>query len=103
MPDECVTFPICDERCKRLEEEDRRQNERLKQLENSIDEMNRLARSTEKIAFSIEKMLEEQKEHGARISKLEERDGEKWRGAVKTVITVILTAAVTAALAFLPK
>lgn len=103
MADEFVTLAVCDARCKRLEDEDKRQNERLKQLEASVGEINRLARNTEKLATSIEQMVVEQKEQGSRISKLEERDGEKWRGAVKTVITVILTAIVTAALAFLGK
>ena len=85
----------------RIDRENERQNERLKQLESNIDEINRLAISTEKLATSMEQMLVEQKAQGTRISKLEEQDGEKWRGAIKTVITVVLTAAVTAALAFL--
>lgn len=107
MAEDYVCELTCKERCKRLEEEDDRQNERLNKLESSVDEINRLARSTERLATSMEQMLEEQTKQGERISKLEERDGEKWRGAVKTVITVVITvivtAIVTAAIAFLPK
>lgn len=91
MSDEYVTYTVCCERCKRLEEEDKRQNERLAQLENSVDEINRLARSTEKLAAAMEQMLEEQKEQGRRISKLENRDGEKWRKVMETVITVVVS------------
>ena len=85
----------------RIDRENERQNERLKRLESNIDEINRIATNTEKLAMSMEQMVVEQKEQGTRISKLEERDGEKWRQAIKTIITVVLTAAVTAALAFL--
>lgn len=98
MADEYVTLAVCDERCKRLEDEDRRQNERLKQLEISIGEINRLARNTEKLATSIEQMVVEQKEQGSRITKLEGRDGEKWRDVVKIVATAIIGAVVGAVL-----
>lgn len=107
MDNEFVPRTECTLRCQKLEDEDRRQNERIKKLENSVEEINRIARSTERLATSMEQMLEEQTKQGERISKIEERDGEKWRGTVKTVITVtvtiIVTAIVTAALAFLPK
>lgn len=94
MPEGYVTYNVCCERCKRLEEEDKRQNERLTQLENSVDEINRLARSTEKLAANMELMLEEQKEQGRRISKLENRDGERWRKIVETVIAVVVSGVV---------
>lgn len=100
MADTYVSETTCEERCKRLEDEDRRQNERLRQLEANVAEINRIANNTEKLAMSMEQMVVEQKEQGARISKLEDRDGEKWRSTVKTVITVVATAIVTAALAF---
>ncbi|MCX4355858.1 MAG: hypothetical protein OSJ43_06490 [Oscillospiraceae bacterium] len=97
----------CQIRCQKLEDEDRRQNERIRKLEDSVGEIDRIARSTERLAVSMEQMLEEQTKQGERISKIEERDGEKWRGTVKTIITVtvtvIVTAIVTAALSFIPK
>lgn len=98
MTEEFVTGTVCAERCKRLEEEDKRQNERLRTLENSVEEINRLAISTEKLASTMEKMLEEQKDQGKRISKLEGRDGEKWRGVVKIVATAVIGAVVGAVL-----
>lgn len=47
MAEDFVTGTVCAERCKRLEEEDKRQNERLRTLENSVEEINRLAISGE--------------------------------------------------------
>lgn len=98
MADEYVTFAFCEERCERLKDEDERQNERLKQLEISIGEINRLARNTEKLATSIEQMVVEQKEQGSRITKLEGRDGEKWRDVVKIVATAVISVIVGAVL-----
>lgn len=98
MPEECVPRTVCNERCKRLEEEDKRQNERIKQLESSIGEIHQLTLSTERLATSMEQMLVEQKAQGLRISKLEGRDGEKWRDTVKTVVTVVISAVIGAVL-----
>lgn len=91
MPEDYVTDKVCSERCNRLSDEDKRQNQRLEQLEKDVDEINRLARSTEKLAVTMEQMLEEQKEQGQRISKLEKRDGEKWRKLVETAVTVVVS------------
>lgn len=98
MPEEYVPRTECELRCQKLEDEDKRQNERLKQLESSIGEIHRLTLSTEKLATSMEQMLVEQKAQGLRISKLEGRDGEKWRDIVKTVATVVISAVIGAVL-----
>ena len=82
----------------KLEDEDKRQNERIKQLESSIGEIHQLTLSTERLATTMEQMLVEQKAQGSRISKLEGRDGEKWRDTVKTVVTVVISAVIGAVL-----
>lgn len=104
-----VNCNVCDARCKDLERENERQNERLKILEENQQEVRRIALSTERLATNMEKMVEEQRQQGERISKLEEkqdtrisrlegRDGEKWRSVVKIIGTAILGAAVGALL-----
>lgn len=90
MTEEYVIPSVCDERCKRLEDEDKRQNERLKKLEASVEEIHSLSISTEKLATTMEQMLVEQKAQGERISKLEERDGKMWRKVVGYVLTAII-------------
>lgn len=94
LENDYVSPMICEERCRRLEDEDKRQNERIKQLELSISEIHSLSLSTEKLATTMEQMLVEQKEQGQRISKLEERDGQKWRDIVKAVLTAVAGAAI---------
>ncbi len=98
MPEEYVPRTECELRCRKLEDEDKRQNERIKQLESSIGEIHQLTLSTERLATTMEQMLVEQKAQGSRISKLEGRDGEKWRDTVKTVVTVVISAVIGAVL-----
>lgn len=90
MSEECVTFKMCDERCKRLEDEDKRQNHRIDLLEDSTREMRAIATSVEKLATTMESMVKEQEKQGKRLEVLEERDGEKWRKAAGYVGTTIL-------------
>ncbi len=98
MSEEHVSEELCAERCQRLAEEDKRQNERLQALENRVGEINRLVVSTEKLAASMEQMVVEQKAQGVRIAKLEGRDGEKWREVVKVVATAVISAVIGAVL-----
>ena len=78
--------------------ENERQNHRILKLEDTTEKINELAMSTEKLASTMEKMLEEQKEQGKRIVKLEGRDGEKWRSVAKIVATAVISAAIGAVL-----
>ncbi len=81
-----------------LNAENDRQNHRILKLEDMAEKINDLAISTEKLASTMEKMLEEQREQGKRISKLEGRDGEKWRSVAKIVATAVISAAIGALL-----
>lgn len=78
--------------------ENERQNHRILKLEDTTEKINELAMSTEKLASTMEKMLEEQKEQGKRIVKLEGRDGEKWRSVAKIVATAVISAVIGAVL-----
>lgn len=78
--------------------ENERQNHRILKLEDTTEKINGLAMSTEKLASTMEKMLEEQKEQGKRIVKLEGRDGEKWRSVAKIVATAVISAVIGAVL-----
>lgn len=86
---------------KRLADEDKRQNNRIDKLEKQQEHITELTISVKELALEVKNMVSEIAAQNTRIQTLESRDGEKWRGAVKTVITVVLTAAVTAALTFM--
>lgn len=85
--------------CKRMEEENRRQNHRIELLEGSVQQLGKLAASVEKMAASLQSMVREQEQQGKRLTVLESRDGEMWR----KVVTYAITAAVGIIVGFAAK
>ena len=75
---------------RRIEEEDDRQNSRIKHLEEQTKTITDLAVSVKELAISVKQMAETQKEQGEKLEKLEGRDGEMWRKIVGYVITAIV-------------
>lgn len=75
---------------KRLEDEDRRQNHRIDELEETVRQIGALTTSVEKLAVSMEGMLREQEQQGKRLEALEGRDGEMWRKVTGYLITAVI-------------
>lgn len=85
----------------KLKGEDTRQNKRLSALETSMQQMNALTVSVERLAASVEAMAKEQlqtnrsiERQGERIGSLENRDGDMWRKVTGHLITVAVGAIV---------
>ena len=72
---------------RRLEEENKRQDARIKTLEETVRQIGALATSVEKLAVSMQSMLKEQEKQGKRLEVLESRDGEKWRKVMGYIAT----------------
>lgn len=100
MDNDFVPRNECDLVCQRLKAEDDHQNERIDKLEKQQSLITELTISVKELALEVKNVVREIASQNARIQTLENRDGIKWRDAVKTVITVIITAVVTAAIAF---
>lgn len=83
-----------EEFCKRLEEEDRRQNKRLEILEEQTKQFIDLVLSVRELAQSVKQLAETQKVQGEKLDELENRDGEMWRKVSGYVITSIIGLAV---------
>lgn len=79
-----------EEFCKRMEAEHHRQNRRLELLENSMQQIDSLATSVEKLALSLQSMVKEQEQQGRRLEVLEGRDGAMWRKVVGYLITTVI-------------
>ena len=79
-----------DEHSKRMEDEHRRMNHRLSDLEKGTEENHKLLVSVEKMALNMEIMQKEQISQGKRLEVLEGRDGKKWRKVVEYVGVTIL-------------
>lgn len=95
--DGTITRAEHEEFCRRIDEENRRQNRRIELLEENAQRIGTLTASVERLATSMEGMLKEQERQGKRLETLENRDGEMWRKVVGYAATFI----VGAVLAFL--
>ena len=95
--DEVITRAEHEEFCRRIDEENRRQNRRIELLEEGEQRIATLTASVERLATSMESMLKEQERQGKRLETLESRDGEMWRKVVGYAVTFM----VRAVLAFL--
>lgn len=90
MEGDYITIQFHEEYAKRMEEEHKRQNHRLNNLEKSVEENSKLALSIERLTISVQSMVEEQRLQGVRLETLENRDGEMWRKVIGYVITTII-------------
>ena len=97
---DCVSHKECELLCEKLQAEDERQNKRIDKLEEQQGLLTDLTIAVKGLTLEVKNMVGQIAAQNTRIQTLENRDGEKWRGAVKTVITVVLTGVVTFALAF---
>lgn len=85
-----ITRAEHEEFAKRMDDEHKRTNHRLEEVEKIIEQNNKLLSSVEKLALSMESMQKEQKSQGERLEKLEGRDGEMWRKVSAYVITAVI-------------
>lgn len=83
---------------RRMDEANRRQDKRLDALEETTKQIHALTASVEKLALSVQNMVEEQKRHSERLETLEGRDGEQWRKVIGYILTAGVGAVVTAVL-----
>lgn len=93
--EEYITRHEYDERQKRIDDEDRRQNHRLDRLEKIAEQLSEMTASIKVMAVSMQGMQEEQKAQGERLEKIEQEPADHWNKLISTVITVIVTAALT--------
>lgn len=84
-----------EEFARRMEDEHKRMNHRLKDLEEDIHQIGELTASVERLAVSVESMAKSQAKHEYRLENLENRDGEKWREVSSHIITTLIGAIVT--------
>lgn len=96
MP-EYVTKDEHAEFAKRIEDENARQNHRIANLEESVQNIQRLTVSVEKMGVNMQYMADKQAEIAGRLNELEEQPGANWR-ALKSGIIGAIAAAIGAAL-----
>lgn len=87
-----VSLAVHKEFADRMDSENERLSERLDSMEKTfnnivVTQMSSMNASIERMLFQIESILKTQEDHGKRISKIEDRDGEQWRSIVGHLIT----------------
>ena len=93
--DEPISRAEHEEFAKRIDAQEKRQDKRLEMLENTVREIGTLTLSVQRLAQSLESMVEEQERQGRRLQALEDRDGEKWRKLMGYIATALTAGAVT--------
>lgn len=75
---------------KRMDDEHARINHRVAELEKVVKEINDLTISISEMSTSMKQMIEELRNQGGRLEKLESRDGEMWRKVVGHALTCVI-------------
>ena len=77
---------------RRMEDEHRRINHRVGDLEKTVREIRELTASVEKLASSVDRMTKSQALQEKRLETLESRDGETWRKVKWYLLTLAIGA-----------
>lgn len=85
-----ITRGEYEEAIKRVEAEEKRQNKRLDNLEESIATLTELTISIEKIAVNIEQMQKELTKQGERLEKIEAEPGENWKKVIWLIVAALV-------------
>lgn len=94
--DSLITRAEHEEFCKRIDAENKRQNQRIKSLEAQAKQFTDLALSVKELTQSIKQNTETQKEQGEILNRLQNRDGKMWRKVIGYVLTAIISMSVSA-------
>lgn len=92
---EYITRLEFEERGKRIDDENNRQNHRIDRLEKMSDQLTEMAASIKAMVVTMQGMQKEQERQGQRLEKIEQEPADNWNKVVSTVITVLVTAALT--------
>ncbi len=79
---------------KRIDEENKRQNERLQSLETNYVVVNQLSIHMERLASNMEAMAKELARQGTKLNDLEMKPSKRWDLLITTIISVIVGAVV---------
>ena len=80
---------------KRLDAEDERENHRLNELEETVKHIHTLTASVEKLAVSIQNVVDELRRHSQRLETLESREGEMWRKVIGYILMALASSVMT--------
>ena len=89
-----ITRQEHEEFAKRIDAENKRQNQRIAMLEENGQHITSMTVSIEKMAVNMENMLEEQKRQGERLENLEKEPVEMQKSVKNSIITSVISTVV---------
>ena len=101
MDNTFLTLAVHNEYAKRMEDEHKRQNTRITDLESKVADIAELTTSVASLAKSVEQMAKAQEKQGKRLEALEQKPAKKWESFVDKVVWAIAAALIAFILSYL--
>lgn len=96
-----LPLAVHNEYAKRMEDEHKRQNKRIGDLEAKVEDISDLTSSVASLAKSVEQMAKAQEKQGKRLEALEQKPAKKWEAFVDKVIWAVAAALIAFILSYL--
>lgn len=87
--DEFVRTEVFEAKLGAVDDENKRQNERLKKLEDVVEKISEIAASVQLLAQNVATMTKELERQGKRLEAIENEPADKWRKLTWLVITAV--------------
>ena len=85
--DDFVRHDVFEAKCARMEDENKRQNERLKKLEDVVEKISEIAASVQLLAQNMDTMSKELARQCEGLKRLEEEPADKWKKLTWLIVT----------------
>ena len=92
---------VHEEFARRMEDEHKRQNGRIKDLEDKVEDIGALTASVASLAKSVEQMAKAQEKQGKRLEVLEQKPAKRWDNLVDKIVWAIASALIAFILAYI--
>lgn len=93
-----LPMAVHEEYAKRMDAEHNRQNKRIADLENKVEDIGELTTSVASLAKSVEQMAKAQEKQGKRLEALEQKPAKKWESLVDKAVWAVVGALIAFAL-----
>ena len=96
-----LPMAVHEEFAKRMDDEHKRQNKRITDLETKVEDISDLTASVASLAKSVEQMAKAQDSQGKRLEALEQKPAKKWESFVDKVVWAVAAALIAFILSYI--
>lgn len=98
--DNYLPVAVHQEYARRMDDEHKRQNKRITDLEEKVEDISTLTASVQSLAKSVEQMAKAQEKQGKRLETLEQKPAKKWESFVDKVVWAVAAALIAFILSY---